>query len=364
MQRDTVVEIPGSVIIWRMYLILLLILLAPATAPTTASTTQPVTLAKGELVYIPPTDGWEEFKRSDDGNSIIYKFEDRAFMQINATVATAGFTKEMAKKMGNMVCQKLLKDSQANGYTLLQPPSIESDGRFILKIRHRFLQGDQESNQIQVYREVGNLLVNLAVTVRGDSAEQVKTLQEEGETLLLGAKSPRMIQNEKTKAAKAIGPPKPFSLPLARLRLTPPAEWSIDQNDAADGIVATFRDEKDPTNLIAVSVRQLPIEAKRDPKIRDLIIDEIVKGETQQFKMEGATLVGAFEVSKESKFLRKTRTKYEAKDVKFQIISRQIRSGDAVVSVTCLALEDAAERVDKIADEVATKCRPMVKAAD
>jgi len=342
-----------------MILLLLLTLLAPSTAPAT----QPSTLAKGDFVYPSPTDGWVEFKRTDDGNGIIYKWEDGAFLQINLVPATSGFTKEMSKKMGNMICQQLLKDAQAKGYTLLQPPSIEDDGRFILKIRHRFLQGDVETNQVQVYREVGNFLVNVAISVRDGSEDQVKTLQGEGEALLLAAKSAKQISREQAKQKPAAAG-KPITLPQAKIRVIPPADWIVENKDAAEGVVATLRDAADATNLIAISVRPLPAEAKRDPKLREVILDEMARGESQQFTLEGATLIGEIQVMKDSRFLRKTRTKYETKDVKFQILSRQIRVGDAMVSVTCLALDDAVGRIDKTADEVAIKIRPAVRSAE
>lgn len=337
-----------------MFLAFLLLLLAPTTAPAT----QPATLAKGDFVYPAPPDGWEVFRRNDDGLGIIYKFEDRAFLQINLTPATMGFTKDVARKMGNMICQKLLKESQEKGYTLLQPPSIEDDGRFILKVRHRFLAGDTETNQVQMYREVGNYLVNVAISVRGDSEQAVKTLQGEGEALLLGAKSAKQISNEQAR----LKPPaagKPILLSLAKIVVTPPGDWSIDNTDAAEGIVLTLRETADATNLIALSVRPLPAEAKRDPKLREIILEEMAKSESQQFSMEGATLVGETETVKDSRFLRKTRSKFETKEVKFQILSRQIRVGDMMVSVTCLAMEDSVARIDKIADEVAMKVRPV-----
>lgn len=337
-----------------MLIFFLLTLLAPSTAPST----QPATLGKGDFIYTAPADGWEEFKRSEDGNGVIYKWEDRAFMQINVTPATMGFTKEVAKKMGNMICQKLSKDAKQKGYTLLQPPSIEDDGRFILKVRNRFLQGETETNQVQVYREVGNYLVNVAISVRGDSEEQVKTLQADGEKLLLEAKSARQISHEQSKQ-KLPAAGKPIALPQAKLRVIPPSDWTSDVKDAAEGVVLTLHDPADQTNLIAVSARQLPPEARRDAKTRDLIIDEMLKGESQQFLLQGAKLVGESQTIKDSRFLRKSKTKYETADVKFQIVTRQIRVGDVLVSVICLALEDAVERIDKVADDVAIKIRPL-----
>lgn len=334
--------------------LLMLVLAVPSTAPTT----QPATLAKGDFIYPAPTDGWEIFKRSDDGNAIIYKWEDRAFLQINLTPATLGFTKEVARKMGNMICQKLLKDAQEKGYTLLQPPSIEDDGRFILKVRNRFLQSDTETNQIQIYREVGNFLVNVSVSVRGDSEEQVKSLQADGENLLLAAKSAKQISHEQSKQ-KPPAAGKPITLSQAHLRVTPPGDWATDTKDAPEGVVLTLRESADATNLIAISVRQLPPEAKRDGKLRDIIIEEMAKAESSQFTLEGARLVGETQTIKDSRFLRKTRTKYETKDVKFQILSRQIRVGDAMVAVICLAMEDSVDRIDRITDDVAVKLRAV-----
>ena len=88
-----------------------------------------------------------------------------------------------------------------------------------------------------------------------------------------------------------------------------------------------------------------------------MIVDEIVAGEKQQFKIDGAKLQGNPETLKDNRFLRKTRTRYEAKDRQFQVGSRQLRVGNAVVSVSTVSLIDQSDIVERIADDVAVSIR-------
>lgn len=336
--------------------VILLIVLA---MQTTAPATQPASLLKGEIFFTPPPDdGWRETRRGEAGNFIEYRWEDRAIMHVTVTPAQLAFTKELVRKMGDTVCQKILKDANANNVQLLQPPTIEPDGRFTLRIRHRYMADGAENNQLQIYREVGNFLVHVAITVRSETAdESVESLQADAEKLLLEAKSGKQLARERSAAPPAPGTP--IAINEARLRLTPPGGWDVETKPIAEGIVATIRDPEDRTNLIAVSVRPLPPEARRDAKLRDILVEEIVNAESQQFVLEGATLNGSAEPVKDTRFLRKTRSRYETKDIRFQITSRQMRVGDVIMSVTCVCLEDTATFVDKLADDVAVKARPI-----
>jgi hypothetical protein len=86
----------------------------------------------------------------------------------------------------------------------------------------------------------------------------------------------------------------------------------------------------------------------------------MANGETAQLKIEGAEPVGQTVNVVDRRFLHKTRTRYRAKadGRQFDISSRQLRVGDAILSVSVVSLEDAYETIDKLADQVALSARP------
>ncbi|MGH7214091.1 MAG: hypothetical protein ACREIT_04950 [Tepidisphaeraceae bacterium] len=60
----------------------------------------------------------------------------------------------------------------------------------------------------------------------------------------------------------------------------------------------------------------------------------------------------------DERFLRKTRTRYEAEGVRLRVSARQVLVRDAVASVTSVALEDVADMVEALAEDVALALKP------
>ena len=80
-----------------------------------------------------------------------------------------------------------------------------------------------------------------------------------------------------------------------------------------------------------------------------------------EVKIEGAQVQGDSQTIKDNRFLRKTRTKYQAKGKGFQIGSRQLRVGNSVISVTTVSLDEQADTVERLADDVALSIRSAVR---
>src|SRR5204863_4433650 len=214
-----------------------------------------------------------------------------------------------------------------------------------------------------VYRVIGRNLVTVAATSFSDSPEDAKKVHEVAEQVALsasGAGGTSKIKSAKPPAVKPkVATTKPSMLPNAKLRVPPPAGWTEELTDASNGVVATYRDPQESGNLIAITVRPLPKEAAKDPKLRDALVDEIVSGEKQQFKIDGANASGQPETVKDNRFLRKTRTRYEGNGKRFTVTSRQLRIGDEVVSVSSIAVDETASAVETLADEVAVGTRAL-----
>jgi len=329
----------------------------PSTSPSTVPATD--TLLGGKVTYIPPP-GWDLRGKLDGGRTAAYLLEpDKASLAITVNEQDVALDAAAALKMGQFICKKLREDVPRSGAEIHTPPRVEKDDRFFLKVRDRFTRDGRLADRLQIYRVIGLELITVAVTAYSDSPEDVKVIHEEAEQLLLSAAAPGRNAAAKPQAARARGAAaaKPMVLSQARIRITPPSAWRAELTDSAAGIVATFRQEADETNLIALSVRPLPKDARTDPKLRDIIVEEMVAGEKQQFKIEGAEVKGSTETIKDNRFLRKTRTRYQAKDREFQVGSRQLRVGNTLVSVSTVSLIEQSDGVEKLADDLAVGIR-------
>ena len=68
-------------------------------------------------------------------------------------------------------------------------------------------------------------------------------------------------------------------------------------------------------------------------------------------------MLGQAQEVTDRRFLRKTRTDYAHDGTRFRVVSRQIRAGNAIASVTSVVREENADRVDAVADRVALDVR-------
>jgi hypothetical protein len=342
----------------------------PASAPTTAPAPDRQTLAGGAISFAIP-DGLKLLgKRNDDLGAGLAPPDDSALVQITVAPQTTTIDDHLGPKLGQLVI-KTIKEQAAKGeIETIAPPKMETDDRFLLRVHDRFKQKGKTCDRVQLYRGVGKFLVSVTATAFSDDTAKSRPIHLLGEQLMQGVKLNRQQQQQpkqpqqQPRTSKPAGPgvsptTRPVSFPSAKIRLNPPTGWREESNDNPSGIIATYHDPDDRTNLIAVSVRQLPAEAKTDPKLRDALIDEIVKGEKQSFAIDGAQPQGQAQTITDRRFLRKVRTDYEAKGVKFRVTSRQIRAGDAIVSITIVALQEQADAIDTLADQVALSARPM-----
>jgi hypothetical protein len=291
--------------------------------------------------------------------------DDSALLQITVAPQTTTIDDHLGPKLGQLVIKTINEQAAKGEIETIAPPKMETDDRFLLRVHDRFKQKGKTCDRVQLYRGVGKFLVSVTATAFTDDSKKSKPIHLLGEQLMQSVKLNRQQPQAKqqTRPSKPSGPgisptTRPVAFPSARIRLNPPTGWREESNDNASGIIATYHDPDDRTNLIAVSVRQLPAEAKTDPKLRDALVDEIVNGEKQSFAIDGAQPQGQTQTVTDRRFLRKVRTDYQAKGVHFRVTSRQIRAGDAIVSISVVALQEQAEAIDALADQIALSARP------
>lgn len=331
---------------------------APTSAPTSAPSGE--TLADGAIRFDPPAAGWNQAFKAPNGRTIAYiqMRPVKATMAVNADHQNVRLDEVAAAKIGEMQCKKIEDNAAKSNIQILDPPRVEPDDRYFLRIHHRFKKGENVGDQLQLYRAFKSELVAVAVTAYTDSPEQAKAVFEETEKVMQSVRGAAGAGGSDATTSKP--PPlsnKPLALSQAKIRVSPPDGWRAELSDAASGMVATFHDPADSTNLVAVSVRQLPKEAKTDPKMRDALLQEMANGEKAQIKIDGAEPVGETQTVTDRRFLHKTRTHYKSGARKFDVSSRQLRAGDAIVSVSVVSLDDTFEMIDKLADQVALSIR-------
>jgi hypothetical protein len=324
--------------------------------PTSAPATE--TLLKGDVVFTPP-DGWKvDGKAHDDKLAKLSLEENKAIMAISAIPQPQPLPDSTGPKMGMALAKSVRDHAKAGDFELTMEPKLEKDDRFFLKLHHKFQKGTLSGDEIQICRVMGLNLITVAVTSFYDSPEQSKKVFDDAEKMLLSVRSAKQAAAAAANKPKTHPATRPTALPAAKIAIAGPYGWTAETNDNASGVVATYKDPDEPFNTILVSVKPLPPEAKKDPKIRDALVDEIVNGQKTEIKFEGAQPVGDVEKISDRRFLRKVRIRYEKSDTKIQVTSRIIRIGDAVVSVAMASLEQSAADNDRLADEVALKIVP------
>ncbi len=329
----------------------------PATAPTTAPAE--TFLDGGKLVFTPPAELTFLGKRDDDRSVGFSLGDNAALVTILVTPQKQHFPRSAVPGLAKLLGDTIRTEAKRGEIDIVMHPKVEPDDRFLVVVHDRFNTDERFGDRRQMYRAVGFHLCCVVATAFTEDQAEAKRVHELGAQMLLSLR-PNKPGERRPVATPRTPATRPVAFDNARVRVTPPVGWTSEPNpDASGGVIVTFRDERDPTNLIAVSVRQLPAGAARDPKLRDVLVDEVVQAEKQSFKIGGAEVIGEAREVTDRRFLRKTRTDYAHEGRRFRVVSRQVRAGLAIVSVTIVASDENADRVDAIADRVALDVRPV-----
>jgi hypothetical protein len=81
---------------------------------------------------------------------------------------------------------------------IIDPPKIEADDRFMLRVHERFKDGDHMLDVLHIYRGIGLNLVGVTVAAATEDKAQAKRVHEGAALLLmsvnLGAPDPKIIR--------------------------------------------------------------------------------------------------------------------------------------------------------------------------
>lgn len=326
---------------------------APSTAPS-----EPMMLDGGKLLFTAPRELTLLGKRDDDLSASYSLGENRALVTLVVTRQPQAIPDDFPPKLARLLTKTIREEASRGAIDIVMQPRGQTTPGMLLNLHDKFNTEERFGDRAQMYRGVGLYLVGVIATAFTEDEAEAKRVHELGAELLMSVRINRG-------GAKKSGPvtrgaaTRPVTFAEAKIRVTPPGGWNAQTTENASGMIVTYRDPQDQSNLIMISVRQLPPEARRDPELRDIIIDELVAGEKQSFKIDGAELHGDSKTITDRRFLRKTRTDYAHQERRFSVTSRQLRVGDALVSVTMVAREQSVDAVDALADKVALDVRPL-----
>lgn len=341
------------------------LLIASATSAQTAPPTTKSSLTGicyNEVRFTLPA-GWDEVRRGRDDIGIILRQKGiAAQITVMASPADPESFKdpEAGAKLGEQLLAKRKNTAGANKIEFVKEPTLQPDKRFLFKIHEQYKDGDKTLDQIYAARRVGAWVVT--VIVANDSADQaaLDAVRKTGERFL-----DSMIPGVRQKPGDAATRPAPapagdidfkaqkVAIPKAKLSVPVPDGWKEEIHNNPDGIVAVMRDALEGSRMIVISVRPLPPEAIQDPKMRDMIIDDLAKRERVTFKLEGGAQAGPQVPIKDARFARKSITELESQGIKLKLDSRQRVLGNRIISVSSVSLDADYQKIADLADQMA-----------
>jgi len=170
----------------------LLLLSSLASAQTTRpATTKHVwaTLAAGEIRYTEPPN-WRSIPLTNaEDMRASYKNEaGNAVVTINVTPQQQPIpnTPIAAQSLGRQIVKAIRADLEKSGAEIIEPPKLERDERFFVRIRDKISLNGITSDRLHLYRALGYNLVMVSVDADNQSSDEVKAAYGVGEEVLDG----------------------------------------------------------------------------------------------------------------------------------------------------------------------------------
>jgi hypothetical protein len=336
----------------------------PATAPAQSATD---TLDHGAIDYAAPASPqWKLIGKRSDDLSAGYRAEDQSEIVIVAAPQKQAIQNGLGAVLAKRIKETVQAEAAKGNIEIIEQPKVEPDDRFLLRMRDKFKAQGKTIERLELFNGVGKNLISVTIKSLSDDADQTKKIFEAGEEVMLsirthrpGEPPPRVpthlsLPHSENKVVAATT--KPVTYPEARLRVSPPAGWRAESTGNSSGLIVTWRDPNDETNLIMLTYRPIPDDAKKDPKLRALAVEQTAAGEHPSFNIEGGE-AGPTQTITDRRFLHKTRTDYNVKGTNVRVSFRQVHAGDGVASVTSVSLTQSADDVDALADKVASEVR-------
>jgi hypothetical protein len=164
-------------------------------------------LVKGAVRFLVPVE-WEIEERNENGLQVRYRADDsgQAKVSMLVTQQAQGIPPNDARlrqQLAKFVIDGLNKSLKEHGAEIIDPPKIEPDARFFLRIHERFKdkEGEGVYDQVHFYRAVGINLIDVTATAVTEDKEEAKRLHEAGALMLMsvttGPADPKIVRQAK-----------------------------------------------------------------------------------------------------------------------------------------------------------------------
>lgn len=143
------------------------------------------TAALGNYKYEAPA-GWASAASKDGKLAVIYRSPDKvAVIQVQLKPKGAA-PQEMQAKYAQTAVQMLKQDFVKNKTEVVEPPAVQKDPRFYLKLHERIrAKTDKVADQTHLYLMPGKDLIEVTVITTAEATDQVAAAQKLAEDLLL-----------------------------------------------------------------------------------------------------------------------------------------------------------------------------------
>ena len=337
-----------------------------AAPPATEPAAQEATLCQGVIHYSVPA-GWKlRGKGSDDLTAHYVSPDAKTILSIVVLPIKQHVSDAMLKQIPVSLTKKILEDAQKDGAEVITQPHEEPDDRVAVRLFDRTRKANKTTDRMHAYRRESSMLISVVCRVTTDDHEQAMKIHDMAVQVLTDATlgsieepTTRISPSPTSKPVRAAPPPSteptgPTVLAKARLRITaPPAGWRVQKQDAASGILVTYHERGGENGLIIVSLRTIPADAKNDPKLRDLVIDEMTRDEQASMQLPGAKPKDKPQLVKDDRFVRKTVQTYDVQGTVCTVVTRHRVIGGSIISVASLVEDTRAADVDALGDGVA-----------
>jgi hypothetical protein len=172
-----------------------------STRPTTVPARVRDGLANGSIRFLVPAD-WEIYERGESGMVVKYKLpDDRGGVTVLINQQAQGIPQDNAgvrRQITQAVLAAHNEDLKKHNADVIDPPAVEPDGRFMLKIHARYRDDHGYHDEVHVYRAMGINFVGVSASASSEDKKEAKAVHDAGAMLLMsvtvGPKDPKIVR--------------------------------------------------------------------------------------------------------------------------------------------------------------------------
>ena len=317
----------------------------PASAPSTQQAKLEA-LAGGALRFETPPQEWAVYGERSDGNVRYMLGHEEGFIEIAISTVDGVLTEAARQKYGVELGKVIREQCKQEESELVFGPRVEKDERFWLKMHdRRKLKTGEAVDRIQAFRSFGAYIARVAAT--GVTADQAKAeeIHKVGEGIL-----------DRMKVGRGV---KPTYYPRTQVKIVPPVDWKEAKSDLANGLTATYTDERKASSKIIVRSRVLPKDARTPGEKQEALLAKMIDDERQTAPFAKASVSQQETPETDAKALKRIKAAASVDGKPVAVDTRYVIVGDVIVSVRAVSEEADAATVSEVAGKLAQAVTPI-----